>query len=85
MDEAPTIAGVYMNRLKRGIKLQADPTVIYAVGDFSIRRVLNRDKQVDSPYNTYKYRGLPPGPINMPSIAALNSVLNHENHNYLYF
>ncbi|WP_424962274.1 endolytic transglycosylase MltG [Ekhidna sp.] len=85
MDEAPSIAGVYINRLKRGIPLQADPTLVFAIGDFSIRRILNKDKEFDSPYNTYKYRGLPPGPINLPGIPALNAVLNFEDHNYLYF
>jgi len=85
MDEAPTIAGVYINRLRRGIPLQADPTLIYAIGDFSIKRILNTDKAFDSPYNTYKYKGLPPGPINMPSIAAIDAVLNYKEHNYLYF
>ncbi|MDH5609554.1 MAG: endolytic transglycosylase MltG [Cyclobacteriaceae bacterium] len=85
MDEAPLIAGVYMNRLKRRIKLQADPTLIYATGDFTIRRVLNKHKEIESPYNTYKYYGLPPGPINMPSIAALDAVLNHKNHSFIYF
>ncbi|SNS58760.1 UPF0755 protein [Ekhidna lutea] len=85
MDEAATIAGVYINRLKRGIPLQADPTLVFAIGDFSIRRILNKDKEFDSPYNTYKNRGLPPGPINLPSIPALNAVLNYEDHNYLYF
>lgn len=85
MEEAPTIAGVYINRLKRGIPLQADPTLVFAIGDFSIRRILNKDKEFDSPYNTYKYRGLPPGPISMPSIPALNAVLNYEDHRYLYF
>ena len=85
MDEAPKIAGVYINRLRRGIPLQADPTLVYAIGDFSIRRILNKDKAFDSPYNTYKHSGLPPGPINMPSIAALDAVLNYEGHDYLYF
>ncbi len=85
MDEAPTIAGVYINRLKRRIPLQADPTLVFAIGDFSIRRILNKDKAFDSPYNTYKNRGLPPGPINLPSIPALDAVLNYEDHNYLYF
>lgn len=85
MDEAPTIAGVYLNRMKQGYKLQADPTLVYAIGDFSIRRILNKDKDFESPYNTYKYRGLPPGPINLPSIAALEAVLNREDHRYLYF
>jgi len=85
MDEAPTIAGVYINRLKRGIPLQADPTLVFAIGDFSIRRILNKDKEFDSPYNTYKHRGLPPGPINLPRIPALDAVLNYEEHKYLYF
>lgn len=83
-DESPKIAGLYMNRLKRGIALQADPTLVFASGDFSIKRVLNIHKEVDSPYNTYKYAGLPPGPINMPFIHSLDAVLNYEDHNYLY-
>ena len=83
--EMPTIAGVYMNRLKRGQRLQADPTVVFAVGDFTINRVLNKHIAYDSPYNTYRYRGLPPGPITMPSIKAIDAVLNREDHNYLYF
>jgi len=85
MDEAPRVAGVYINRLKKGIRLQADPTLIYAVGDFTIRRVLNVHKQVDSPFNTYMYAGLPPGPISLPSGAAIDAVLNHERHGYIYF
>ena len=74
-----------MNRLKRGIPLQADPTLVFALGDFTIRRVLNKDKQIDSPYNTYLNKGLPPGPISMPSIAAMNAVLSYEKHRYIYF
>lgn len=85
MDEAPIVAGVYINRLQRGIPLQADPTLVFAIGDFSIRRILNKDKEYESPYNTYKYKGLPPGPINMPSIAALDAVLDYDEHDYLYF
>lgn len=85
VDEAATIAGVYINRLKRRMPLQADPTLVFAIGDFSIRRILNKDKEFDSPYNTYKNYGLPPGPIKMSSIWALNAVLDHENHSYLYF
>lgn len=85
MDEAPTIAGVYLNRLERGIPLQADPTLVFALGDFSIRRILNKDKDFPSPYNTYLNRGLPPGPIKLPSIAAIEAVLNYEDHRYLYF
>ncbi|MCB2408385.1 endolytic transglycosylase MltG [Hymenobacter lucidus] len=84
-DERPRVAGVYLNRLKRGMKLQADPTVVYANNDFTIKRVLNVHLQKDSPYNTYKYAGLPPGPINLPSIASIDAVLNPEEHNYLYF
>jgi UPF0755 protein len=84
-DERPRIAGVYLNRLKRGMKLQADPTVVYANGDFGIKRVLNVHLQKDSPYNTYKYAGLPPGPIDLPSIASINAVLYPEQNDYLYF
>lgn len=82
--EKPTIAGLYINRVKRGILLQADPTLRFAVGDFNIKRVLDIHKQVNSPYNTYKKRGLPPGPIRMPSIDAIDAVLNYEKHQYLY-
>ncbi|GAB3699946.1 endolytic transglycosylase MltG [Spirosoma flavus] len=84
-DEQPRVAGVYLNRLKRGIKLEADPTVIFALRDFSIRRLLNRQLTVDSPYNTYRYTGLPPGPINLPAPATIDNVLNAEQHDYLYF
>ncbi|GAB3288584.1 endolytic transglycosylase MltG [Hymenobacter tenuis] len=84
-DERPRVAGVYLNRLKRGMKLQADPTVVYANRDFTIKRVLNVHLAKDSPYNTYKYGGLPPGPINLPSIASIDAVLNPESHDYLYF
>ena len=84
-DEKARVAGVYINRLNKGIKLQADPTVIYAIGDFSIRRVLYSHLEYDSPYNTYKYVGLPPGPICIPSITSIDAVLNYEEHSYLYF
>lgn len=84
-DEKPAIAGVYLNRLKYGWRLQADPTIVFAWGDFSIRRVLNIHKQIESPYNTYKYYGLPPGPICMPSISSIDAVLNREDHAYMYF
>lgn len=84
-DERDRIAGVYLNRLRLGMPLQADPTLVFAIGDFSIKRVLNVHKETDSPYNTYKYAGLPPGPINLPDISALDAVLNAEDHNYLYF
>lgn len=83
-DEAPVVAGLYLNRLKKNMFLQADPTLIYAVGDFTIRRVLNIHKQIDSPYNTYKYQGLPPGPINFPSVTSIDAVLNYQQHNYIY-
>jgi UPF0755 protein len=83
-DEAPIVAGLYINRLRKGIPLQADPTLVYAVGDFTIKRVLNEHKEVDSPYNTYKNAGLPPGPINMPSIANIDAVLNHQESDFLY-
>ncbi|MGB3143210.1 MAG: endolytic transglycosylase MltG [Maribacter sp.] len=91
VDERPRVAGVYLNRLKKNMLLQADPTVIYAIkstsGDFEqvIKRVLLKDLVLDSPYNTYKYAGLPPGPIAMPDITAIDAVLNAEDHNYYYF
>lgn len=84
-NEKPDIAGVYMNRLKQGWLLQADPTLVYAMGNFNIKRVLNVYKTIDSPYNTYKYTGLPPGPICLPSIASIDAVLNYRQHNYMYF
>lgn len=84
-EEKPRIAGVYINRLRLGMPLQADPTVKFAVNDFSIRRILNRHLEVDSPYNTYKYAGLPPGPIRCPSRSGLESVLKAEDHDYLFF
>lgn len=91
VDERPRVAGVYVNRLKAGMLLQADPTVIYAIKtetgnyDTLIKRVLYRDLELDSPYNTYKYAGVPPGPITMPDISAVDAVLNPEKHNYYYF
>lgn len=83
--EYPKIASVYLNRLQKGWKLCADPTVVYAVGDFSIGRVLRRHLRVDSPFNTYKYAGLPPAPIAIPTKAAIDGVLNVEETEYLYF
>jgi len=88
--ELPRIAGVYINRLKRKELLRADPTVVYAYQqrygkDLIIRRVLNKHLKVDSPYNTYKYSGLPPGPISMPDIQSIEAVLHFEKHNFLYF
>lgn len=90
-DERPRVAGVYLNRIKKGILLQADPTVIFAIKketgnyDTIIKRVLYRDLEIDSPYNTYKNVGVPPGPITMPDITSIEAVLNPEKHNYLYF
>ncbi len=91
VDERPRVAGVYYNRLKVGMLLQADPTVIYALkresGDYNqiIKRVLYADLELDSPYNTYKYAGVPPGPITMPDISSIDAVLNPERHDYYYF
>lgn len=83
-EEAPIIAGLYINRLKNDIPLQADPTLVFASGDFGLKRVLNQHKEIDSPYNTYKYAGLPPGPINMPQISTIDAVLNYQQHKYIY-
>jgi len=83
-DEKPIVAGLYLNRIKKGIPLQADPTIKFALGDFSIKRVLTKYLEIDSPYNTYKYAGIPPGPINFPEISSIEAVLNAREHNYLY-
>ncbi len=91
IDERPTIAGVYINRLNKRMRLQADPTVIYSIKNYYknfdtiIRRVLYRDLRLNSKFNTYKINGLPPGPISMPDISAIDAVLNHDEHNYLFF
>ena len=91
VDERPTIAGVYINRLKKRMRLQADPTVIYSIKDYYknfdtiIRRVLYRDLRLKSRYNTYRINGLPPGPIAMPDISAIDAVLDYEKHNYIFF
>lgn len=91
VDERPQVAGVYLNRVRVGMLLQADPTVIFAIkkktGDFDtvIKRVLFKDLEIDSPYNTYKYAGIPPGPIAMPDISSIDAVLNPEKHEYFYF
>ena len=90
-EEKNRIAGVYINRLRRNMKLQADPTVIYAIKKLNnnynriIKRVLYRDLKIESLYNTYRYKGLPPGPISMPDISSIEAVLNYEKHDYLYF
>lgn len=83
--EMARVAGVYINRLRVGMPLQADPTVKFALGDFAIKRVLNKHLEVNSPYNTYKRQGLPPGPICMPSVAALEAVIDFEENPYFYF
>lgn len=83
--EMPRVAGVYMNRLKKGMKLDADPTVKFALNDPTIKRILFRHLKVESPYNTYLNAGLPPGPITIPSIKGIDAVLDYEHHNYLYF
>jgi UPF0755 protein len=90
IDERPKVAGLYLNRLRTGMLLQADPTVIYAIKketgnyDTIIKRVLYKDLEIESPYNTYKSSGLPPGPITMPDISAIDGVLNPEKHDYYY-
>ncbi|WP_238480253.1 endolytic transglycosylase MltG [Mangrovibacterium lignilyticum] len=83
-DEKPIVAGLYLNRIRKGMLLQADPTVKFALGDFGIQRVLTKHLQIDSPYNTYKYAGLPPGPINFPEMSSIDAVLNADNNKYLY-
>ncbi len=83
-DEYPIVAGLYLNRLKRGQRLEADPTVKFAVGDFSLRRILYKHLEVESPYNTYRNDGLPPGPIRIPSIKGIDATLSPTDHNYLF-
>jgi len=83
--EKPRIAGTYLNRLRIGMPLQADPTAVFATRDFETRRVTLYHTKFDSPYNTYMYPGLPPGPIGMASISGIDAVLNPERHDYLYF
>jgi len=84
-DEMDEVAGVYINRLKKGWKLEADPTVVFGIGDFTITRVTKKHLEFDSPYNTYMYEGLPPGPINLPDVTVLDKVLNYTHHNYMFF
>ncbi len=83
-DERPEIAGLYLNRINKKMKLESDPTLIFALGDFTINRLLNKDKKVDSPYNTYIHKGLPPGPICIPSINSIDAVLNASEHKYIF-
>ena len=84
LEERPDIAGLYLNRIRKGMLLQSDPTAIFAIGDFSIKRVLNKHLEIDSPYNTYMYPGLPPGPICLPSLNAIDAVLNANQNNFLF-
>jgi UPF0755 protein len=85
VEEMPTIAGVYLNRIQKNMRLESDPTLIYAGKKFGARRVFFKDKNVDSPYNTYRNRGLPPGPIYIVPIWVIDKVLEYEGHDYLYF
>lgn len=85
IDEYPIVAGVYMNRLNKNIPLAACPTLKFAWNDFTLRRILNKHLEIESPYNTYKYQGLPPGPVRMPSITVIDAVLNYQKHDYLFF
>ncbi|TYZ08657.1 endolytic transglycosylase MltG [Hymenobacter lutimineralis] len=84
-EDKPIIAGVYLNRLRRGMRLQADPTLLWAIGNFGVKRVLNKDKLVNSPYNTYKHKGLPPGPITSANRQSLDAVLKPAAHQYVFF
>lgn len=83
--EQQKIAGIYINRLKQDMKLQADPTIVFSNGNFDVQRVLSSDKEIDSPYNTYRYKGLPPGPICLVNPSSIDAVLNYTKHNYTYF
>jgi UPF0755 protein len=84
VDERSVVAGLYLNRIRMGMRLESDPTLIHAIGDYTIKRVLNVHKQVDSPYNTYKNAGLPPGPILLPETTSIDAVLNADQHNYIF-
>lgn len=83
-DERAIVAGLYVNRLKKGMRLESDPTVIFALNDFTVKRVLNADRNIDSPYNTYQHKGLPPGPINIPDISSIDAVLNYKKHEFIF-
>jgi len=83
-DEKPVVAGLYLNRIHKKIPLQADPTIRFALQDFSLKRIYGDHLTINSPYNTYKYAGLPPGPIRLPSIESIDAVLNYQDHNYYY-
>ncbi|MCX6188946.1 MAG: endolytic transglycosylase MltG [Bacteroidetes bacterium] len=83
--DLPMIAGVYINRLSKGMKLQADPTVLYAMNNMISKRVYSKMLDFDSPYNTYRYSGLPPGPICIPAVQSVDAVLNYQKHHFIYF
>ena len=83
-DERGKVGRLYINRFKAGMRLQADPTVKYAIGDFSIKRLTNAMLQTQSPYNTYRVNGLPPGPIRLPEKSTIDAILNSKPHNYMY-
>lgn len=83
-DEMSKVAGLYLNRIHQGMKLEADPTVKFAIGDFTLKRVLNKHLEFESPYNTYKIKGLPPGPISLPDSRVIDKVLNYDKHNFIY-
>lgn len=83
-EERPVVAGLYLNRLKKGMRLESDPTLIHAIGDFTIKRVLKVHKKIVSPYNTYMHKGLPPGPILLPEVSAMDAVLDPDENNYIY-
>ncbi len=84
-EEMPVIAGVFLNRIQQNMRLESDPTLVYAHKKFKTRRVLLKDRHINSPYNTYKNRGLPPGPIHIVPIWVIDKVLEYEGHDYLYF
>jgi len=84
-EEMPVIAGVYLNRLEKNMRLESDPTVIYANGNYEAKRVYEKHKKINSPYNTYKVKGLPPGPIYISPKGVIDAVLNYDNHDYIYF
>ena len=83
-EDRPMVAGLYINRLKAGMPLQADPTIKFALGDFAIKRILFGNLKIVSPYNTYRNLGLPPGPIRVATAEGIDAVLNYKHHKYIY-